>query len=117
MSFYGSIGCLMTDSGLPSLLELIYAEHTVPHILFGKGFSRATRGHLISTGVLSALITSIIYNCNMDTDTEGMKIFVLVFCLELPFFRNHSLHMQNITVMGAGEILLLNLPFAVEYCM
>ena len=33
MSFYGSIGHLMVGSGLRSILGLIYAEHTVPHML------------------------------------------------------------------------------------
>ena len=31
MTFYGSIGYIMAGSGIQSLLELIYAEHTVPH--------------------------------------------------------------------------------------
>ena len=30
MSFYGSIGHLMVGSGLQCILELIYAEHTIP---------------------------------------------------------------------------------------
>ena len=64
ISFYGSIGSIMACSGIQSLLELIYAEHTVPHILSGKTFARATRAHLITAGELSALhlatfITSI----------------------------------------------------------
>ena len=50
MSFYGSIGHLVAGSGLQSLLELIYAENTVPRIFSGKAFSRATRGHLTTTG-------------------------------------------------------------------
>jgi hypothetical protein len=37
MSFLGSIGHLMSGSGLAELLELIYAPHTVPHILSGTG--------------------------------------------------------------------------------
>ena len=32
MNFYGSVGYIMAGSGIQSLLELIYAEHTVPHI-------------------------------------------------------------------------------------
>ena len=51
MSFLGSIGHLMTGSGLQSIMELIYADHTVPHMLSGKAIARAIRGHLILSGV------------------------------------------------------------------
>jgi hypothetical protein len=37
MSFLGSIGHLMSGSGLAELLELMYAPNTVPHILSGTG--------------------------------------------------------------------------------
>ena len=33
MSFLGSIGHLMTSSGLKTMLESVYAENTVPHML------------------------------------------------------------------------------------
>ena len=42
MRFYGLIGYIMAGSGIHSLLELIYAEHTVLHILFVKAFARET---------------------------------------------------------------------------
>ena len=45
MSFLGSIGHLMTGSGLQSILELIYADHTVPHMLSGKAIARAIQGY------------------------------------------------------------------------
>ena len=70
MSFYGSIGHLMAGSGLQSLFELIYAENTVPHIFSGKAFSRATRGHLITTGTLYALLMLKVNNIDFDTDAE-----------------------------------------------
>ena len=77
MSFYGSIGYIMTGTGIQSLLELIYAEHTVPHILSGKAFARATRAHLITVGVLSALLIANLHNIdfdlNVDDDDFGTK--------------------------------------------
>ncbi|WAR07158.1 LOW QUALITY PROTEIN: hypothetical protein MAR_017116 [Mya arenaria] len=36
MSFLGTIGKIMTDSGLKELLETVYAENVVPHMLSGK---------------------------------------------------------------------------------
>ena len=47
MSFLASIGHIMTGSGLQRLLELVYAENTVKHIMSGKAYDRAFRGHLL----------------------------------------------------------------------
>ena len=63
MSFLGAIGHLMSSSGLQQALETIYAVDTVPHMLNGKAISRAIRGHLILSGVLSAVIMSEIFEC------------------------------------------------------
>ena len=38
LSFLGSIGNIMSGSGLRSVLELVYAENTVTHILSGKAY-------------------------------------------------------------------------------
>ena len=75
MSFYGSIGHLMTGSGLQSVYELIYAEHTVPHMLNGKAYSRATRVHLITSGVLSSLMIMKSNGIVLDVDEHFMEIF------------------------------------------
>ena len=56
MSFLGAIGHLMEGSGLSSVVELIYAELTVPRILNGNKVSRATRAHLIIYGKLMGLM-------------------------------------------------------------
>ena len=71
MSFYGSIGHLMVGSGLQSILELIYAKHTVPHMLSGKAYSRATRGHLITVGALSAVLMLKIHDIEIDVDIDN----------------------------------------------
>ena len=56
MSFLGAIGHLMEGSSLSSVVELIYAELTVPRILNGKEVSRATRAHLIIYGTFMGLM-------------------------------------------------------------
>lgn len=51
----GAIGCLMGGSGLAEVLEEIYADQTVPHIMCGKAYSRAVKAHLrveVSTTLL-----------------------------------------------------------------
>ena len=58
MSFLGSIGYLLHDSGLKETLETIYAPNAVTHILSGKAVSRAVRAHFIVDSALSALVLS-----------------------------------------------------------
>ena len=62
MSFLGAIGHLMGGSGLQDLLEVIYADTAVSHILTGKAISRAIRGHILVEAVLYAIILSKIYS-------------------------------------------------------
>ena len=67
VSFLGSIAHLMTGSGLQSILELIYADHTVPHIMLsGKAIARAIRGHLIVSGVLHGMIVARAYQLDIQ---------------------------------------------------
>ena len=66
MSFLGSIGKLMTSSGLQNILQTVYANHTVPHMLSGKAISRAIRGHLLIYGVRYGVMISELYNCQFS---------------------------------------------------
>ena len=66
----------MASTGLQTIMEIVYADHTVPHVLSGKAISRATRGHLLIYGVLYGIIVSNIYNCptviaDSASDTKG----------------------------------------------
>ena len=61
MSFLGAIGHLMGGSGLQELVEVIYADSAVGHILSGKAISRAIRGHILIEAVLYAIVLSKIY--------------------------------------------------------
>ena len=56
MSFLGSICHIMKSSGLSAVLQLVFAENTVTHILSGKAYSRAVRGHFLVDGALNALL-------------------------------------------------------------
>ena len=46
----------MEGSGLRETLETVYAPKTVTHMLSGKAYSRAVRGHILATSALSSLI-------------------------------------------------------------
>lgn len=62
MSFVGSIGHIMAGSGLQELLETIYANNTVTHMLNGKAIQRAVRGLLLVDAALNAMMVSAEFN-------------------------------------------------------
>ena len=67
MSFLECLGNLMADSGLTEALQLIYAENTVPHLLTGKAYNRALRGHqIVDLALHTILLKDIIQT--IDTD-------------------------------------------------
>ncbi|KAK3894757.1 hypothetical protein Pcinc_001481 [Petrolisthes cinctipes] len=48
MSYRGSIGKIMTGSGLEDLWKRVYAKGSVVHMLTGHAFSRAVRAHILT---------------------------------------------------------------------
>ena len=48
----------MAGSGLQEALELVFAPNAVIHILSGKAYDRAVRGHLLVDAALNALLTA-----------------------------------------------------------
>ena len=61
MSFLGTVGHLMSGSGLEEILELVYAPNTVTKILCGKAIARAIRGHFLVEGALNTLLVAKAY--------------------------------------------------------
>ena len=47
MSFLGSTGSLMEDSGLRAALESVYAQLTVGHMFSGKAYACALPGYML----------------------------------------------------------------------
>ena len=56
MSFLGSIGSLMEGSGLRRALETVYVPLTVGHMMTGKAYTRAVRGHRMSASAVLLLL-------------------------------------------------------------
>ena len=54
MSFLGCMGRLAAGSGLQQLLEVVFAQNSVTHMLTGKAIARAVRGHFLADAVLNA---------------------------------------------------------------
>lgn len=52
----GSIGCIKERSGLTEALETVYAPLTVVHVLTGKDYACAIRGHMLSAAAVLSLI-------------------------------------------------------------
>lgn len=63
MSFLGSIGQIMTGSGLEELWQRVYAKGSVVHMLTGHAFSRAVHAHILT--ILDAIL-------NISESTRGI---------------------------------------------
>lgn len=96
MSFVGSIGHLMAESGLRDLLELIYASNAVDHIFSGKAIARAVRAHFIVDAALNALLYSEALGVPIlhDLHTQGnhrllyIMHYILISIMFLSLFLN-----------------------------
>lgn len=55
MNFLGAIGTLMESKGLKDILEIVYGENTLTHIITGKSVQKAFRGHLLVNKFLNLL--------------------------------------------------------------
>ena len=61
MSFLGSIGSMMKGSRLEEALETVYGPYAVAHMMTGKAFSRALRGHfLVEAALVNKLMAAIV---------------------------------------------------------
>ena len=82
MSFLGAIGHIMAGSGLRRCLELIYAENTVTHMMTGKVYDRAFRGHLLMDAALNTMLASTAFGTlvpitcisRMHDNSDGVEL-------------------------------------------
>ena len=66
MSFYGSIGSIMDGSAISKLLECLYGQNAVKHIVTGKAVLRANRAHLLTESALMIKLQKIVLTKNYD---------------------------------------------------
>lgn len=71
MSYLGCVGHLMSGSGLQELLQVVYAQNSVEHMLSGKALARAVRGHLLVDSALNMLLTARAYKVDLDAISEN----------------------------------------------
>ena len=60
----------MNRSGLKDVLELIYADSVVSHIISGKAVQRAIRGHFLVNTALDALLLAKEYKIPLEAETR-----------------------------------------------
>ena len=60
----------MKGSGLQEVLELIYTDNTVSHILSGKAEQRAIHGHFLVNTALDALLLGKEYKIPLEAETR-----------------------------------------------
>ena len=58
MNVLGAIGTLMQGSGLIDILETVYGDNAVKHMMGGKAVQRALRGHLLVEKCLNGMLVS-----------------------------------------------------------
>ena len=77
MSYLGSIGHVMSGSGLEELLEQMFAPNVTQHILSGKAYTRAVRGHMmIQSALISIIIESLMSSGLLSTaDIDALAGF------------------------------------------
>ena len=68
MNLLGYIGTLMEGSGLNSILQEVYGDNAVLHMLTGKAYSRAIRGHFMVDYALSNILMEMVIDDLMITD-------------------------------------------------
>ncbi|CAC5363751.1 unnamed protein product [Mytilus coruscus] len=70
MSFLGSIGQLMSGSGLNEVLETVHSTNAVGHMMTGKALARAVRGHLLVDTALNALLVSMTFDIPLPDEEQ-----------------------------------------------
>lgn len=60
MSFMGSIGNIMSGSGLENLWSTMHAEGSIPQMLLEKAYERAVRAHILSNLSIAKIIFDLI---------------------------------------------------------
>jgi len=74
MNFMGSIGSLMGGSGLEDIFRLCYGRDTVPHLMTGKAYARALRGHILVDGALMhKLLSLVVVSSSSDLSCAGAE--------------------------------------------
>jgi hypothetical protein len=74
MSFMGSIGHIMTGSGLKELFNTIYALNSIKKIMAGHAYSRAVRAHMLThLSIAKIVLQSIDFTPHLSAELERIS--------------------------------------------
>ena len=73
MSYMGGVGFNMRGSGAEDLLGIIYAPKTVEHMMNGKAYARALRGHLLVSAAVVKLMLEQKPGCLKGVSIQHLK--------------------------------------------
>lgn len=76
MNFMGALGHIMQGSGLEDAFELLYGKKTVAHVMSGKAYVRAVRGHMIVHSAVKSLLLSRLMPAEAHCDVEMSETVV-----------------------------------------
>ena len=94
MSFLGSIGHIMSETGLMDLCSVVYAENTVTHMLSGNAIARPIRAHTLVELALYALIAADIFDIDRP-DNNAVDINEAEAIVQAKFFQTWSCDISN----------------------
>ncbi|KAE8743265.1 hypothetical protein FOCC_FOCC011145 [Frankliniella occidentalis] len=80
MSFMGSVGNVMSGSGVEDLWATVYAKNTVQHISSGKAYSRAVRAHFLTQTALLGIVFQQVF---LSPKIAPLRRELLEMCLAL----------------------------------
>ena len=83
MNLLGAIGTVMDGSGLTDILQTIYSENAVVHMMSGKAVQRSIRGHLLVSQCLTQQIAGKVIQSEPGFDNLCQKLERLYTCLEV----------------------------------
>ena len=66
MNFLGAIGDIMAGSGLSDALETCYGLVKITHMMTGKAYSKAIRGHFLSESALMVSLLEKLFDSTVD---------------------------------------------------
>ena len=71
MSFLGSIGTLMSGSGIMDVFEACYEPNAIIHMMSGKAYARALRGHLLLEAALAVKLMNLVVSKPQHTQSSS----------------------------------------------
>lgn len=74
MNYLGSLGSIMSGSGLQEALECCYGPNAITHILTGKKYNRAMRAHFLVDSALHTLLLRRLFSSARESESATNEL-------------------------------------------